>query len=149
MAATANFRDLLGAKASQIEKPKPTPPGTYNAVINGWEPVESSQKKTPGVKITFNLRAPLDDVDTDALEAFGGVNEIQKRRVSTTFWITDDSTYRLKEFLEGPCKIEGGDRSLSEMLAEIRGAAVNVVLVHRMNQKNEVFTEVEEVLAEG
>lgn len=141
-----NFKDLLGKRADQAEKPKPIPAGTYFGQITKWEATESSQKKTPGVKIHFNLTGADQDVNEDELQEAGGLAAVQKRKVSTTFWLTEDSEYRLREFLEGPCKLETAERSYAELLAEIVNLPVRVVLEQRLTDKKEVYMDVSDVL---
>jgi hypothetical protein len=142
-----DFRALLGVKGSAVEKPKPLPVGTYYAQVTGWEPTESSQKKTPGVKIGFQLTSADADVDQEQLAEVGGAAAVGKRKLSTTFWLTEDSTYRLKEFVENACKIDMSERTFAECLPECIQATVKLALKHRLSEKQEIILEVDEVIA--
>lgn len=146
---TTDFRQILGTKGSAIEKPKPLPAGTYFGTVSLWETTESSQKKTPGVKISFQLTSADADVDQDQLNGAGGAAAVSKRKLSTTYWLTDDSMYRLKEFVEVACGISMDDRSLAECLPECLQTTVKLNLRHRLTEKNEVIMEIDEVIAAG
>lgn len=117
--ANPNFADLLDKPSSEIEKPKPVPQGTYQFSINGlYKEGKSTQKQTPYVEFTCNYMAALDDVDEAALAEMGGVNGKTSR---LTFYITEDSTYRLKKFLVEDLLLEEGDKSLRQLLDETPG----------------------------
>lgn len=142
-----DFRNLLATKPETVEKPQPLPPGTYFALIKAWEPTESSQKKTPGVKIQFQLVSPDADVDMDQLEQVGGQTAVAKRKISTTFWLTEDSTFRLREFLEIACKLDISGRSFAELLPETVNQSVRLAVKHRVTDKQEILLDVDQILA--
>lgn len=142
-----DFRSLLSTKPETVEKPQPLPPGTYFGVIKAWEPIESSQKKTPGVKIQFQLQSPDADVDLDQLEQVGGLTAVTKRKVSTIFYLTEDATYRLREFLEFACKLDISGRSFAELLPEAINLAVRLALKHKVTDKQEIILDVDQILA--
>jgi len=142
-----DFRSILSNKVGAIEKPKPLPMGTYAAVFDSWEAQEIGQKKTPGIKVTFKLTAPGDDVDMDELEQVGGLPAVMKRKVNTTYWLTDDAMYRLREFMEDVCKAEDTEeRSIAAVMADCLQASVLVVIKHRFNDKQELLLDVDTVL---
>lgn len=145
--STADFKSILSHKVGSIEKPKPLPMGTYAAVVEAWETVESGQKKTPGVKVSFKLLQPSEDVDMDQLEEVGGLPAVTKRKIATTYWLTEDSLYRLKEFIELVCKIDVGDRTLGECLPDCLQVQVKLGLKHRFTDKQEIVLDIDTVLA--
>jgi ribosomal protein L5 len=144
-----DFRSLLSTKPESVEKPQPLPPGTYFATIKSWEPTESGQKKTPGVKVTLQLSSPDADVDMDQLEQVGGLAAVTKRKVSTTYWLTEDSTFRLRDFLETACGLDITGRSFAELLPECVNVAVRVAVKHRVTDKQEIMLDVDQILSAG
>lgn len=141
-----DFRQLLSRVASEVERPQPLPPGTYTAVVKSFEPVESGQKKTPGIKVTCQLVAPTEDVDLDQLEQVGGLAAVQKRKVSTTYWLTEDSQFRLREFLEVACKLPVEGRSFAELLPETANVEVLCAVKHRITDKQEILLDLDQIL---
>ena len=137
-----DFRKLLGTLADDVKKPEPLPQGQYLANITKWETFESSLQKTPGIKVSMNLVAPGPDVAEGELIAAGGAEAVAKRKMSMNFYLTDDATYRLKEFLEGPCSIDMTGRSFAEALPEIVGVSIMVTISHRLTEKQEIRMEI-------
>ena len=143
-----DFRAVLGHKLGSIEKPKPVPIGSYSAIIHATELAEVGQNKTPGVRVTFLLQSPGEDVDMDHFADFGGMEALTRRKVNTTFWLTEDALYRLKDFLTEVCLIEGAEeRSIGEVLPEINRLPCIVVIKHNYDNKQNLRTDVESVLA--
>jgi len=126
----ADLSHLLGKKTSDIEKPKPFPIGHYLWTIAGFEIVESSQKKTPGVQLDCRMTEPQSDVDEDELAEVKNANERKQRM---TFWITEDSLWRLKEFTE-VVGVADDDKTLEEILPELTGCSFIAPIVHEVPQ---------------
>lgn len=62
----ANFTDILSRSVDDIKPPPTLPKGTYLCVVKGMpEQIESSKKKTPGLRFKLEVVQPLEDVDTD------------------------------------------------------------------------------------
>jgi len=115
--ATAGGR-IATASSSTCERPPPFPTGTYIWITRGLpEHGKSAQKQTPFVKFLVAPTAALDDVDPDALAAFGGLAGITKE---LTFYDTEKSGYRLTEFLVDDLKIdsEDGEKGVRAMVDE-------------------------------
>ena len=94
---TDKFQSILDKPASAIERPKPIPPGTYLTVVQGLPRYDkSSKKQTEFVEFTLALAAAMDDVDSEALEAAGG---IVGKTLRATYYLTEDAAWRLKKFL--------------------------------------------------
>lgn len=127
---TIDVSNLLGKRTSEIEKPKPLPIGNYGWLIKGHEIVESSQKKTPGVQFTVQPFEAKDDVDEDLLAE---VKDPFQRNMRMTFWITEDSLWRLKEFLE-MLGLGGNDESLEELIPETTGQQFIAKVRHEPSQ---------------
>lgn len=104
--ARPNFTSLLDKAPSDVEKPKPCPEGSYLWVINGlYREDKSSKKQTPFVEFALKCVSPGDDVDPDMLEAFLTLPDGTKKPLSeitqrATFYLTDSSVWRLKDFLD-------------------------------------------------
>ena len=126
---TPNFSSILDQPASEIERPKPLPVGTYVCVVAGLPRHDKSTKKqTPFVEFTLKPLQAQDDVDKEALEEMGGLSE---RTIRATFYITEDSKWRLKKFLEEDLQIEVGDKTLSQMIDETPGRQCLAFLKHQ------------------
>jgi hypothetical protein len=105
--ATGVFSSILDRKSGDVKRPPPFPTGTYVWVTKGLpEHGKSAQKLTPFVKFLVAPVAALDDVDQEALQAFGGIAGVTKE---LTFYDTEKSGYRLAEFLKDDLKIDDDD----------------------------------------
>ena len=129
------FESVLDMPASEIERPKPLPVGSYVCVVQGQPRIDKSAKKqTEFSEFTLKILEALDDVDSDAIEALGGV---QGKILKVTFYHTENSIYRLKEFLQhlGIDMDEG--ESLRQAMAEAAGKQVTAYVVHEASQDGE------------
>ena len=137
---TANFADLLNVQADTIEKPKPLPMGTFGFVIADHEFGESAQKKTPYVQFNVSPRVAGEDVDEELLAE---VKDWQGKKMRATFYLTEDSIFRLKEFLEH-CGIDIEGRTLAEGIPETTGAMFNGYVKHQTAQNGtDVFANID------
>jgi len=94
----ANFTNILSKPASDFERPKPLPQGTYLMMVKpGYRLDESTKKKTPFVEFLCDVVEATDDVDAGELAEMGGV---AGKVTKATFYLTDEAAYRLREFLE-------------------------------------------------
>jgi hypothetical protein len=128
------FSDVLKKKPSDIEAPKPLPPGVYAAVVDGpFIEVESKEKKTPGAQFSFKLIQPLKDVDLDALAQAGGCTG---KVVKHAFYVTEASEFRLKKFLVDHLGIDPGEganeKDIGQMLSEAPGRQLAVIIKHKV-----------------
>ena len=74
MANNPNFSNILDKPATDVERPRPLPVGTYLTVIQGLPRYDkSSKKQTDFVEFTHQIVSALDDVDPDELAAAGGL----------------------------------------------------------------------------
>lgn len=147
-----DFSHLLAAKADDVKRPPVKPAGTYHAIISGYEFGKSKDKGTPFVMLKFNNVTPGPDIDPSALVAPDGEPiDLSKwtpsTRGLTNFYITENSLFRLKEFMEG-LGIPSAGRSLNEMLPDIRNQPVLLVVAVRAYENGDgFFNEIEEVKA--
>lgn len=142
----ATFSSVLDMPASDIERPKPAPVGSYICVVQGQPRIDKSAKKqTEYSEFTLKPLEPLDDVDTDALEAWGGIKD---KTFKVTFYHTENSIYRLKEFLEHLGIDMGEDESLRQAMAEAPGKQVIAHIIHEASQDGEtVYAKVKNTTA--
>jgi len=129
-----NFSSILDRPATEIEKPKPFPVGTYLTVIQGLPRYDKSAKKqTPFVEFTHKFVSALDDVDTDELQAMGG---IENKTIKNTYYETEDAAWRIKKFLED-CgfddELEGG-RTMRECIEATPNVEVYITIRHEASQ---------------
>jgi len=134
----ANFSSILDRKASEIEEPKALPVGTYLVILQGqYQMGQSSQKKTDFIFFPSKILQPQEDVSQSEIEAFGGVQGKElKGRQGLLFYLTDESAYRLKEFLIDHLGIEannasGQEKSIKEMCMEAPGKQVLATISHQ------------------
>lgn len=137
-----NFADILNRSTDTIEKPKPLPGGEYLLIINKYSLGESQQKKTPYVRIEFSIGAPGADVDQSLLQGI----DLSKKGQKDDFYLTEDSLYRVVEFMTRDLGINGTGRTLSQMLPEVVGKQVIASIKQVPSQKpgdDRVFNEIE------
>lgn len=114
-----SFEDILDKPATEIDRPKPLPVGSYIWSVQGMPRVDKSkEKQTPFYEYTVKCVAPMDDVDEDALKewatkADGTMRSLTEFTQKLTFYITPDSVYRLQEFIQH-CNIDADDMSTKE-----------------------------------
>lgn len=92
-----NFGAILDKPTAEVNRPPAFPQGSYIAVIQGLPTFgKSTKKQTEFVEFAIRPLQALDDVDEDALKEFGPLGE---STMKLTFYLTEKSAYRLKEFL--------------------------------------------------
>lgn len=139
----ANFASILDKPATEIERPKPLPVGTYLAVIKGLPRYDkSSKKQTDFVEFTASIMSAMDDVDKAELGEAGGTNG---KEIKLTYYITEDAAWRLKKFLDdlgyGDAMDEGA--TLRQCAEQAAGSQVYVQMKHRASQDGKaIFAEV-------
>lgn len=141
-----NFMHLLDKKVSETERPKPLPVGTYDTVITGYTTGTSQQKQTPYVEFALKVLSPRDDVDP---EEWAQVKNPTEAKLKTQFYLTEDSMWRLQDFLAKAGFDTSSDMSYAEMLAECAGRNIIGIVSHRQSQDGEsVFPEVRKFLSQ-
>lgn len=133
-----DFSKLLSKPIDDVSKPKPLPRGTYTGQVSGFEYAESKEKKTPFVRYTLKVHAPGEDVDTDDLEGI----TVAGKTLRKDFYLTDDSQWRVKEFLES-CGIATSGRSLGETIPDAVNVQVMIEVTQRPGQDpSEIYNDV-------
>ena len=121
-----DLSSILSRPASTIEAPKPLPTGMYMAQIEkSLDPRGINTKNGPTVVIDLLVKIlqPL-DVEVPA--------EVElPRTLRHTLWLGESQLHRTRDFLEQTLKIEGGSRTLGEMLGEVAGKMLRVEVTER------------------
>jgi hypothetical protein len=123
-----NLSSLLSTSAEDAKRPVPLPDGTYYGIIKSFNNMESKNinkdtgEKTPGLSFRIELTHPHPDVDLSEYEAAGG-KPINTRSFTHDIYITENSLWRLKEFLES-LGLDLTGRSLGEMIPSTVNQAV-------------------------
>lgn len=119
---TIDLSSILSKPASEVLPPKPLPNGIYLAQVLDYEfRPEVGQKKNPMIEFELNIVQPVDVEPTEC--------ELPKK-LRLTQWLTDASLFRFKEFLE-VLGIEGGQRTMMEMLPESKGRMCRVEIIQK------------------
>lgn len=145
-----SFSSILDRPSNTIERPKPLPVGTYLGMVKGLPREDvSAQKKTPFVEFTIQLLQAADDVSVEDLQnALTSKNTGEVRALSTcmqkaTFYLTEDSIWRLQKFLSD-LGLEDEDASLRQLISSSPGCQVMVHLKHSASNDGEsVYANIE------
>lgn len=103
---STQFSDILDKPATEIDRPKPLPIGTYTWMVQGLPRFDKSkEKQTPFYEFLVKCTGALDDVDDEALndwakKADGTMRALTEFTQKLTFYITEGSLYRLQEFIQ-------------------------------------------------
>ena len=132
----ADFMNILSKPADAIEKPKPTPAGTYTCVCVGlFELKDLKTKNGVAKKLHFKLKplAAGPDVDQQQLIEAGGLGgyfpEFQVY-LGVTEDDADKNMHRAKEFAEN-CGVATSGLSVRAMLEAVQNQQVQVQIGHR------------------
>lgn len=128
MTDSVNPRDLLDQPAEAFRYVD-LPEGHYLVRAVDLEEVTSSQKKTPGYKISFKVEEALEDIPREDLE---GV-ELDRAAMATTFWITKNAMGMLTDFCEKAGLNTG--KPFSDLLDEIPGVKLKAFWSRRKDSE--------------
>jgi hypothetical protein len=155
LATTPTFESILDMPAADVERPKPLPAGTYDAIVQGlYEEGVSSQKKTPFVQFAFAIQGADEDVDEDDLEKYltakdGSKKSLQGvvlKNISTKFYTTPDSMFRLTDFLTH-LGIDQEGKSIRQCLSETPNCSVKILIGHTASTDGEsIFAELKKTM---
>jgi len=153
--ATPSFAPILDRAPTEIEKPKPITVGSYVTIIQGQARYDKSQKKqTEFVEFTHKFISAGEDVDADALKDSlsapdGSVRNLADITMKNTFYLTENSVWRLKEFLTH-CGFDTDDDSvtLRQMIEDCPGKTVGVYIGHEASQDGtSIFARINKTFA--
>lgn len=147
-----NFAEILkGATLGEIERPKPVPVGSYQALIKSVTFGNTTgEKKTPYARIELELAAPLDDVNQVDLEEFTKKHgAISTKKVKTDFYLTENSLFMLQDFVLTHVGLDMKGMTLDQALPQIVNNTVGVTISHRQDDKKPevVYAEVKGTFA--
>lgn len=135
-ATAPNFGAILDKPASAVERPRPFPVGSYTCIVRGLPRMDKSSKKgTEFVEFNLVPQSAGDDVDPDELKAFltkadGSKAKLVDKTIKATYYLTDDSLWRLKDFLGHLGFDMDGDSTLRAAISESQGQKVIVNMRH-------------------
>lgn len=151
-AAATTFESILDTPADSVERPKPLPVGTYNAIIRGqYEEDVSAIKKTPFVRFTYAFQSAEPDVNEDDLEEAltskdGTVTKLTEKTIKDTYYTSAAALFMLTEMLER-IGIELENKSIRVALSETPNMAVKVQIEHGISNDGHPFAQVKRVMA--
>ena len=140
----ASFEDILNTPAASIKSPEPLPVGSYICIVDGpGEFVQLGVNQTHALKLNLKPLQPQQDVDQEQLiESLDG-QTLADKRIPVTFFITDESKHRVRNWCRDALGIEEGTKSLKEMISEIPGRQVVASVGHRAAKDGQaVYMEV-------
>lgn len=151
-----DFSAIASQAAGQSKKPPRLPPADFPGVIKSFEWGDANKNKTPYVRLMLGFTAfpeslpeSWEEFDNETQKSLTVTREdidLSKRTMRKDFYMTDDSRYRMDEFLRA-MNINVGTpdapRSYAETLPELIGQGVLVEIQHQLNQQtNETFVQV-------
>lgn len=129
--SNVDFSAILNKKVNEVEAPASFPAGSYNMVVLGYTTGTSQKKNTPYIEFEFGVQSPNEDVDMDE---YNKIKNPAERHLKTQFYITEESLFRLKDFLKA-CGIDVEcDRTLNELLPEATGTTVVGIIKKELAQ---------------
>ena len=125
-----SFQDILNMPADQIEAPKALPVGTYVCIVDGQpEYAKIGKNNTDCVNFMLKPVQAMQDVDQSQLAEVLNGSSLQDKKVRHRLFVTKDSSWRLKQFLNEHLGIPL--TSLGQMVPEAMGKQVMVTLGHQ------------------
>jgi len=136
---TADFQKLMNVPIDEIKPPPTLPPGTYEGIAVSFEFGESSQKKTPFVRIHCQPTAPSSDVDMDEYNNADPPIDLSKKQFRSDFYLTENARFMLKNFLESFSDITTKGRTLDAVMPEIVNKAILMEVQRQPNNDGSGF----------
>ena len=125
------FTSVLDRPASEIKPPVTMPAGSYLTVVKGLPKFGKAKTGTEFVDYELSVLQALDDVDADELSE---VKDLTSKSIRARFFLTEDSVWRLKEFLDN-CGIELDEgESLRAGIEMANGCQVVAVMRHEASE---------------
>ena len=149
------FAPILDRPPTEFDRPLPLPAGTYSTVIQGQPRYDKSAKKqTEFVEFTHKFISAGEDVDEEELtkaltKADGTTKNLTDVTMRNTFYITENSVWRLREFLNN-CGLDANnaDASLRELVEETPNQQVGVYVSHVPSQDGQsIFANITKTFA--
>lgn len=151
-----DFNSVLSMPASAVEKPKPRPPGTYQASVMG-QPKQTKRtaqgEEKDIVSFLCKIVAPIQVDDQEALAGSGDISSWPP--FNKDFWFSQppspEEIYNFKRFLTDTLGVDpgegAGEKSLGEMCSESSGKGlvvtlINVPYISKQTQTAEIATNI-------
>lgn len=142
-----DFNALLDRKGSSFEKPKPLPAGHFEGVITKMVlkdvnmEREGSKVDVPIGEMFIRATAPRDDVDADALEAYGGLSD--RSILRKTWWLEEESVHQFITFCETALGFDP-DNTLRQHIDEVvnQGVLMEVINVPKKGDPETVYANI-------
>jgi len=139
-----NFSDVLKTKVTDIERPPLIPMGHYIGQIVKVPALAEVGKDSEYDTCDFpiQLMAPQDDVNTDDLQAYGGLGKHSTVNRRFMFNKNDEgafkrSLFQMRRFLEDHLKSDGAENmELKQALNESFGKQLIVFIKHRQDKED-------------
>lgn len=131
-----NFSSILDRPATEIEKPKPLPVGTYLTRVVGLPRYDKSAKKgTDFIEFTHVLVSPGEDVDAEELSTYlsrkdGSTKSLSEITMKNTYYLTEDSAWRLHQFLFEHCGFDPDESTLRQAAESTANVEVYITVGH-------------------
>ena len=140
-----DFSALLKKPAGESKRPPPLPIGDYKGVVKSHEVGDQNRNRTPYVRFGIVLTEWPETVEpSDQPE---GV-DLNKRQLRKDYFLTEDSLWRLDEFIRS-CGVDPQGRMYEEVLPELIGQPVTVQVNHYINQQtNEIGNNTGDVVGQ-
>lgn len=128
----ASFESILDTPATQIKNPEALPVGSYLCIVDGpGEFAKLGKNETDALKVNLKPIQAQADVDQERLSQVLDGGSLQDKKISTTFWITEESKHRVKNWCVDALGIEPENKSLRQLISEIQGKQVIAHVAHR------------------
>lgn len=131
-----DFTELLRKPAGEAKRPQALDVGDYQGVIRSHEVGDSNRNHTPYVRLGVTLTAwpegatPMEGVD------------LNKRQLRKDFFLTDESLWRLDEFIKS-CGVNAIGKRYEDVLPALVGQPVKVEVRHYRSQDDTVGNTIE------
>lgn len=140
--AGIDFSKILQKQATEIEKPKPLPIGTFvcsNPKLPDFKGI--GQNQTPAAEFSFVVIAPTEDVDPEQLAAYG---DFKGKTIRHRMFLSEAAEFRTKEEIVKVFNLDEAGKSLGQLFNETVNQQLLVTIKHTPTQDGtDVFAEVE------
>ena len=137
-----NYASILDVPMDQVKPPSPAPEGTYLCMVAGLPREDKSTTKgTDYYEFTLGVIKAMDDVDEDELNEWLDGESLQSKSFPITFYLTDKSLYRLKDFYEH-CGLEVEGKSAKQLKDYTPNCQVYAFVKQKPAESGRIFSNV-------
>lgn len=129
----ANISDILNRPAEDVKPPPLYPAGLFRTIIKGLpEQGESSLKKTPYLRFTYQVTAAGPDVEEEDIATFesDGESKIVGHTFTNDYYTTEKALFMLTEFLQQLGIDFSGGKSISAAIDETPNLECMITVKH-------------------